>query len=93
MWYSESQLTNKIKYSNPGYSMLGELVRVLSGKSYEEYVIDKLLVPLGLEQGVFGDPAHRVRARGVTVAGNRAAATRDAGRVAAPVERPRAGGG
>jgi CubicO group peptidase (beta-lactamase class C family) len=70
--FADSQLSGEIKYSNPGYSMLGELVRVLSGESYEEYVIDKLLTPLGLNQSIFADPAHRVRARGVTVAGKRA---------------------
>jgi CubicO group peptidase (beta-lactamase class C family) len=70
--YGDSQSDKEIKYSNPGYSMLGELVRVLSGEPYEEYVIGKLLEPLGLEQGVFADPAHRVRARGVTLAGYRA---------------------
>jgi CubicO group peptidase (beta-lactamase class C family) len=72
MWYNKSQSTNEIVYSNPGYSMLGELVRVLSGMPYKEYIIDKLLEPLGLEQNVFVDPAHRVRTHGVTRAGSRA---------------------
>jgi CubicO group peptidase (beta-lactamase class C family) len=67
-----SQATLEIKYSNPGYSMLGELVRVLSGSPYPKYVHDGLLAPLGIEDNVFADPGHRVRARGVTVAGKRA---------------------
>jgi CubicO group peptidase (beta-lactamase class C family) len=71
MWYSDSQTTKTIHYSNPGYSMLGELVTVLSGIPYEKYVANKLLVPLGLEKDIFVDPAHRVRTRGVTIAGKR----------------------
>lgn len=51
--------------------MLGELVRILSGAPYEEYVTDNLLIPLGLQKDVFADPAHRMRARGVTLAGKR----------------------
>jgi CubicO group peptidase (beta-lactamase class C family) len=72
MKYKESQAVSLIRYSNPGYSMLGELVRVLSGVSYEEYVIENLLAPLGLEESIFPDPAHRIHASGVTVAGRRA---------------------
>jgi CubicO group peptidase (beta-lactamase class C family) len=52
--------------------MLGEIVRVLSGQPYEQYVINRMLAPLGLEKDVFADPAHRARARGVTLAGKRA---------------------
>jgi CubicO group peptidase (beta-lactamase class C family) len=72
MYFAESQQTGAIKYSNPGYSMLGELVRVLSGTPYEQYVVENLLVPEGLEEGIFSDPAHRIRASGVTLAGTRA---------------------
>jgi CubicO group peptidase (beta-lactamase class C family) len=70
--YGDSQLVGRMKYSNPGYSMLGELVRALSGEPYDQYVIKNLLAPLGLEQGIFADPAHRVSERGVTLAGKRA---------------------
>jgi CubicO group peptidase (beta-lactamase class C family) len=70
--YGDSQSIGAIEYSNLGYSMLGELVRILSGQPYEEYIIDKLLEPLGLAQEVFADPGHRVRARSVTLAGKRA---------------------
>jgi CubicO group peptidase (beta-lactamase class C family) len=72
MYFAASQSTGIIKYSNLGYSMLGELVRVLSSAPYEEYVAANLLSPLGLGEDVFPDPAHRIRARGVTLAGRRA---------------------
>ncbi len=71
-FYNNSQSTNTLKYSNPGFSMLGELVRVLSGKLYEGYVVDTLLAPLGLEQSIYADPAHRMAERGPTQAGKRA---------------------
>jgi CubicO group peptidase (beta-lactamase class C family) len=70
--YDDSQANSLMRYSNPGYSMLGELVHVLSGVSYEEYVADHLLLPLGLSQSVFEDPAHRVLHTGTTLAGLRA---------------------
>ncbi len=71
MRYIDSQGTGTIRYSNPGYSMLGELVRVLSGAPYDDYIVENLLMPLGLEEGVFPDPAHRVRASSTTLAGRR----------------------
>ena len=36
----------KFKYSNLGFAILGEIVRVVSGKSYESYVTDQIIVPL-----------------------------------------------
>jgi CubicO group peptidase (beta-lactamase class C family) len=71
MIYEKGQTNALLVYSNPGFSMLGELVRVLSGVSYEEYVVGNLLVPLGMNQTVFRDPGHRVLERGVTLTGLR----------------------
>jgi CubicO group peptidase (beta-lactamase class C family) len=70
--YEAGQVFGALEYSNVGYSMLGELVHVLSGVPYEQYVIDNLLAPLGLDQTVFGDPGHRVLQHGTTLAGLRA---------------------
>ncbi|MDH5546115.1 MAG: beta-lactamase family protein [Gammaproteobacteria bacterium] len=40
-----------VKYSNLGYALLGELIRKVSGVSYETYVVDNILKPLGMETG------------------------------------------
>jgi CubicO group peptidase (beta-lactamase class C family) len=39
----------KFKYSNFGYSLLGEVVRTASGLSYDEYVMRRIIKPLGLK--------------------------------------------
>ncbi len=39
----------RIKYSNLGMALLGEIVAVASGMSYEEYVTTRILRPLGME--------------------------------------------
>jgi CubicO group peptidase (beta-lactamase class C family) len=51
--------------------MLGELVRILSGVSYEAYVRTNLLEPLHLEQEIYPDPGHRNAHRVPTKAGLR----------------------
>jgi len=38
----------KFAYSNVGYLVLGELVRQVSGKPYDEYVTSEIIKPLGL---------------------------------------------
>ena len=57
--YEKAQLTGAMVYSNPGYSILGELLRVRTGLSYEEYVRTQLLEPLNLHQEIYTDPGHR----------------------------------
>jgi CubicO group peptidase (beta-lactamase class C family) len=55
-----------LSYSNVGYTMLGELVRVVSGVAYGEYVKSEFLVPLGLDERVVPAPALRVLTPGPT---------------------------
>ncbi|MFO7566933.1 MAG: hypothetical protein R6X02_30090 [Enhygromyxa sp.] len=57
--YNMDQASLMLRYSNPGYTMLGELVRVRSGVSYEDYVRTNLLTPLNLQQSIYPDPGHR----------------------------------
>lgn len=38
----------KFKYNNGGYVLLGHIIENLTGRSYEDYLHDKLLRPLGL---------------------------------------------
>ena len=68
----------KLTYSNPGFSMLGELVRAQSGLSYEHYVRDNFLDPLNLEQKIRADPGHRNAIDGPTRAGRRSYLINDA---------------
>lgn len=39
-------------YCNEGYYMLGEIIRRASGRSYDEFVQERILAPLGLTQSV-----------------------------------------
>lgn len=36
----------KFKYSNLGFAILGEIIKVVSGKSYENYVTEQIIAPL-----------------------------------------------
>jgi CubicO group peptidase (beta-lactamase class C family) len=58
-------------YSNPGYSVLGKILHVQSGKSYEDYVHTNFLVPLGLAGKIYPDRGHRNAADEPTQAGLR----------------------
>lgn len=45
-----SYITNtNFNYSNLGYSLLGEVVSIVSGMKYEDYITENILEPLGLE--------------------------------------------
>ena len=68
----------KFVYSNPGFSMLGELVRVQSGIDYEDYVRFMLLQPLGLEERIYPDPGHRAVINGPPRTGIRSYLINDA---------------
>lgn len=62
----------KLTYSNIGFSMLGEMIRVQTGKTYGEFVRSNLLQPLNLDHDIYPDPGHRNRQAGlVTQAGKR----------------------
>lgn len=41
-----------LKYSNIGYTILGQVVEAVSGKSYEEYIQQEILDPLGMKNTV-----------------------------------------
>ncbi|KTG07707.1 hypothetical protein AUR64_02375 [Haloprofundus marisrubri] len=40
-------------YYNSGYTVLGEIVESITGKSYEEYVHEQILEPLGMTRSTF----------------------------------------
>ena len=41
------------KYSNLAYGLLGEVIQRLSGKSYESWLMEELLLPLGMSDSTF----------------------------------------
>ena len=61
----------KESYSNTGFSLLAAVIEMVSGKSYDEFVRDNILIPLGLKNTGFHLPgfpdstlAHGYRAGG-----------------------------
>jgi CubicO group peptidase (beta-lactamase class C family) len=51
-----------LKYSNAAYSMLGLVIQTVSGLAYEDFVSERLLRPLGMDDTVFAlRPEHRER--------------------------------
>jgi CubicO group peptidase (beta-lactamase class C family) len=71
--YNQSQNPQvpTFRYSNLGFSMLGELVRIQSGQSYEDYVRTNLLEPLNFDDDIYPDPGHRKAVDEPTQAGQR----------------------
>ena len=43
----------EFSYSNDGYALLGLIIERVSGQSYEEYIKDHILTPIGMENSVF----------------------------------------
>lgn len=43
----------KYSYSNSGYYLLGYIIQKISGKSYQNYISDNILLPLGLDHTYF----------------------------------------
>lgn len=51
-----------LKYSNAAYSMLGLVIQEVAGTTYEDFVTERLLRPLGMDDTVFAlRPEHRGR--------------------------------
>ena len=44
---------SETQYSSFGYMVLGALIKKVSGQTYEEYVLDHILLPLGMENTNF----------------------------------------
>ncbi len=52
----------KFLYSSPGFDILGRVIEVVSGTSYEAFMEERVFGPLGMEDsGFFVPPEHRVR--------------------------------
>jgi len=83
----------KWAYSNGGYALLGRLIEVVSGMSYEEYVQQHVFAPAGMTR-TSGDP-REPHARGLTYMrkGGAIALTRDLNDFALGATGTPAGGG
>jgi len=42
-------------YSNNGFSLLGKIIERISGKSYQQFLMDEFVIPLGLTETTFPD--------------------------------------
>ncbi len=54
-------------YSNFGYCLLGRVVEKVSGQSYEEYVKEHILAPLGIKKMCLGHTLSKERAKGEVI--------------------------
>jgi hypothetical protein len=45
-----------ISYSNNGYALLGQVIEDVSGQSFAEYMVEHILVPLGMTRSRFPEP-------------------------------------
>jgi CubicO group peptidase (beta-lactamase class C family) len=53
----QSKPDEKFSYSNAGYSLLGAIIEIASGMSYESYLRQTLWLPAGMKQTGFVLPA------------------------------------
>jgi len=54
---------DKYMYNNSAYSMLGYVVEVVSGKTYEHYISENFFVPLGMADSYYGSPTRIIKNR------------------------------
>jgi CubicO group peptidase (beta-lactamase class C family) len=45
--------SHSYEYSNVGYALLGQVVSRVSGTSFQKYITDNILLPLGMEHTVW----------------------------------------
>jgi CubicO group peptidase (beta-lactamase class C family) len=50
---AESKPGEKYRYTNVGYNVLAAIIEIVSGRSYEDYVRQAILLPLGLRDAYF----------------------------------------
>ena len=55
---------SRYAYSNFGYSLLGRVIEKVSGKPYEQYVLDEVFAPLGITAPRIGKSLESERAEG-----------------------------
>jgi CubicO group peptidase (beta-lactamase class C family) len=53
----------KYLYNNSAYSMLGYIIEVVSGKTYEEYIVENFFVPLEMNSSYYGSASRIINNR------------------------------
>jgi len=53
----------KFKYNNSGYVLLGYIIELVSGKTYEEYIEEEFFKPLGMTNSSYGNTATLIKNR------------------------------
>ncbi len=51
------------EYSNSGYALLGKVIEVASGQSYQEFIRNRIFEPLGMDDSYYGDPSRIIPGR------------------------------
>lgn len=49
----------QFRYSSGGYAVLGRIIEVVSGKPYEQFIKERIFVPLGMKDSFFFIPAEK----------------------------------
>ena len=49
----------KFRYSSGGFAILGRIIEVVSGKSFEEFMKERIFVPLGMKDSSFFVPSEK----------------------------------
>jgi CubicO group peptidase (beta-lactamase class C family) len=52
---AESKPGEKYRYTNAGYGVMAAIIEIVSGTSYNDYVRNEILLPLGLREAYFRD--------------------------------------
>ena len=65
----EFQPGERMKYSNSGYHLLGLIIEKASGKSYADFMRDRLWKPLGMSHSSYGDDPRLPLVKGYEVGG------------------------
>jgi CubicO group peptidase (beta-lactamase class C family) len=50
---------DQFKYVNSGYFLLGQIIEVVSGRTYERFMKDEIFEPIGM-QSTQTEPAYRI---------------------------------
>jgi D-alanyl-D-alanine carboxypeptidase len=58
---TKSGPNEKYAYSNLGYVILGQIIEKVSGISYEEYILNNILIPLGIQENKLGFEIHNYK--------------------------------
>jgi CubicO group peptidase (beta-lactamase class C family) len=53
----------EFRYNNSGYILLGHIIELVSGKTYEEYIQENIFTPLNMENSSYGSTSRIIKNR------------------------------